>query len=85
MGSLVLTSDQVFSESRFRYGFQLTEFRDQKSGLVPPLKYTLIFNAHSMEFFNSKRVGLFHGIWQDLTTAKKPLRKQKIYILGLVF
>ena len=35
MGSLVLTGDQVFSESRFRYGFQLTEFRDQKSGLDP--------------------------------------------------
>ena len=30
MGSLVLTSDQVFSESRFQYGFHETEFREQK-------------------------------------------------------
>ena len=37
MGSLVLASDQVFLESRFRYGFQVTEFRDKKSGLVPSL------------------------------------------------
>ena len=52
MGSLVLTSNQVFSESRFRYGFQVMEFRNQKSGLVPSLNETyakLIFKIPLVE------------------------------------
>ena len=37
MGSWALTRCQVFSQSRFRYGFHLIEFWEQKSALVQPL------------------------------------------------
>ena len=64
MGSWVLTRDQVFSESRLRYGFHMPEFREQKSGLVLPL-VDILFLRIDMKILKKYLHRISHVVFWD--------------------
>ena len=47
----VLTSEQVFSQSQFRYGFHIMEFREQKSVFVHPYQIDkkILLHVHILQ------------------------------------